>query len=72
MRYDLFARSAVSKTEVETLSKASYDVTEKLAREFEGDYQAILTKHGFVSRHSLYSRFSPLTHPFIEIRLMRI
>ncbi|KAJ5984874.1 hypothetical protein N7522_012070 [Penicillium canescens] len=46
IRYDLFARAAVSKTEIETLSKTSYDVTEKLVREFEGDYQAILTKHG--------------------------
>jgi hypothetical protein len=54
IRYDLFARSAVSKTEREALSKASYGVTEKLVREIEGDYQAILTKHGFVSRHSLY------------------
>jgi hypothetical protein len=29
-----------------------------------------LTKHGFVS--FLLSCFSPLTHPFIEIRLTRI
>ena len=49
IRYDLFAHSAVSKTEIETLSKASYDVTDKLVRVLEGNYQAILSKHGFVS-----------------------
>jgi hypothetical protein len=57
IRYDLFAHSAVSKTEIETLSKASYDATEKLVREFEGEYLAILTKHGFVFCHSLYPIF---------------
>ncbi|KAJ5302346.1 hypothetical protein N7508_007209 [Penicillium antarcticum] len=46
IRYDLFTRSAIGNTESEVLSKSSYEVTEKLVRELEDHYQAILVDNG--------------------------